>query len=66
MVMVILSILVCETEQNFITCRFMMRNEKKIGDEGGSSILPSEWNYQIAEATRKQFGILKKLMERGC
>lgn len=27
-------------------------------------ILPSEWNYQIAEATRKQFGILKKLMER--
>ena len=26
--------------------------------------LPSEWNYQIAEATRKQFGILKKLMER--
>ena len=26
-------------------------------------ILPSEWNYQIAEATRKQFGILKKLME---
>ena len=29
-----------------------------------SSDLPSEWNYQIAEATRKQFGILKKLMER--
>ena len=27
-------------------------------------ILPSEWNYQIAEATRKQFGILKKLIER--
>ena len=27
-------------------------------------ILPSEWNYQIADATRKQFGILKKLMER--
>ena len=27
-------------------------------------ILPSEWNYQIAEATRKQFGILKKLTER--
>ena len=27
-------------------------------------ILPSEWNYQIAEATRKQFGILKNLMER--
>lgn len=27
-------------------------------------ILPSEWNYQIAEATRKQFEILKKLMER--
>ena len=27
-------------------------------------ILPSEWNYQIAEATRKQFGILKKLMDR--
>ena len=27
-------------------------------------VLPSEWNYQIAEATRKQFGILKKLMER--
>ena len=27
-------------------------------------ILPSEWNYQIAEATRKQFGILEKLMER--
>ena len=27
-------------------------------------ILPSEWNYQIAEANRKQFGILKKLMER--
>ena len=26
-------------------------------------ILPSEWNYQIAKATRKQFGILKKLME---
>ena len=26
-------------------------------------IPPSEWNYQIAEATRKQFGILKKLME---
>ena len=26
-------------------------------------ILPSEWNYQITEATRKQFGILKKLME---
>ena len=26
-------------------------------------ILPSEWNYQIAEATRKQFGILKRLME---
>ena len=27
-------------------------------------ILPKEWNYQIADATRKQFGILKKLMER--
>ena len=27
-------------------------------------ILPSEWNYQIAEATRKQFGILKKLIKR--
>lgn len=27
-------------------------------------ILPEEWNYQIADATRKQFGILKKLMER--
>ena len=27
-------------------------------------ILPSEWNYQIAEATRKQFRILKRLMER--
>ena len=27
-------------------------------------ILPSQWNYQIAAATRKQFGILKKLMER--
>ena len=27
-------------------------------------ILPSEWNYQIAEATRKQFEILKKLMKR--
>ena len=27
-------------------------------------ILPSEWNYQIAEATRKQFGILKRMMER--
>ena len=28
-------------------------------------ILPSEWKYQISDATRKQFGILKKLMERG-
>lgn len=27
-------------------------------------ILPSEWKYQISDATRKQFGILKKLMER--
>lgn len=27
-------------------------------------ILPREWNYQIADATRKQFEILKKLMER--
>lgn len=27
-------------------------------------ILPSEWNYQIAEATRKQFLILKNLIER--
>ena len=27
-------------------------------------ILPKEWNYQVADATRKQFGILKKLMER--
>ncbi|MBB2181756.1 DNA topoisomerase 3 [Lachnospiraceae bacterium MD1] len=27
-------------------------------------ILPKDWNYQIADATRKQFGILKKLMER--
>lgn len=27
-------------------------------------ILPSQWNYQIAAATRKQFSILKKLMER--
>ena len=27
-------------------------------------ILPSKWNYQIAEATRKQFGILKKLIKR--
>ena len=27
-------------------------------------ILPSQWNYQIAAATRKQFNILKKLMER--
>ena len=27
-------------------------------------ILPRDWNYQIADATRKQFGILKKLMER--
>ena len=27
-------------------------------------ILPEEWNYQVADATRKQFGILKKLMER--
>ena len=27
-------------------------------------ILPKEWNYQISDATRKQFGILKKLMER--
>lgn len=26
--------------------------------------ISKEWNYQIAEATRKQFGILKKLMER--
>lgn len=26
-------------------------------------ILPSEWKYQISDATRKQFGILKKLME---
>ena len=27
-------------------------------------ILPSEWKYQISDATRKQFGIFKKLMER--
>ncbi len=27
-------------------------------------ILPSQWNYQIVAATRKQFSILKKLMER--
>lgn len=27
-------------------------------------ILPSQWNYQITDATRKQFSILKKLMER--
>ena len=27
-------------------------------------ILPKDWNYQVADATRKQFGILKKLMER--
>lgn len=27
-------------------------------------ILPKKWNYQIADATRKQFGILKELMER--
>lgn len=27
-------------------------------------ILPSEWKYQISDVTRKQFGILKKLMER--
>ena len=27
-------------------------------------ILPSEWKYQISDATRKQFSILKKLMER--
>ena len=27
-------------------------------------ILPSDWKYQISDATRKQFGILKKLMER--
>ena len=27
-------------------------------------ILPTEWKYQISDATRKQFGILKKLMER--
>ena len=27
-------------------------------------ILPSQWNYQIVAATRKQFNILKKLMER--
>lgn len=27
-------------------------------------ILPSEWKYQISDATKKQFGILKKLMER--
>ena len=27
-------------------------------------ILPSEWKYQISDATIKQFGILKKLMER--
>ena len=27
-------------------------------------ILPSEWKYQISDATRKQFCILKKLMER--
>lgn len=27
-------------------------------------IFPSEWNYQIADATSKQFGILKNLMER--
>ena len=27
-------------------------------------ILPKEWNYQVADATRKQFEILKKLMER--
>ncbi len=27
-------------------------------------ILPSDWKYQIASATKKQFGILKKLMER--
>ena len=27
-------------------------------------ILPKDWNYQVADATRKRFGILKKLMER--
>ena len=27
-------------------------------------ILPSEWKYQISDATIKQFSILKKLMER--
>ncbi len=27
-------------------------------------ILPSDWKYLIASATKKQFGILKKLMER--
>ena len=27
-------------------------------------ILPSQWNYQITDATRNQFSILKKLMER--
>ncbi len=27
-------------------------------------ILPDDWIYQIANTTRKQYGILKKLMER--
>ncbi len=27
-------------------------------------ILPEEWQYQVSSSTRKQFGILKKLMQR--